>query len=78
VGPIWYPYRCTYWGEFGTEEGTGATCPFAGKIPQNRPLSKLNNRRFALRGMLAVLLINNSDSQWPIKRHYYNHMITRF
>jgi len=53
--------------KFGTEEGTfGAllrakfhphrfnVSPLRGEKPQNRPLSKVNNRRFALRAMLPV------------------------
>ena len=48
---------------FGTEEGTFRSkfhphwCnvwPLRGENPQNRPLSKLNNRHFALRAMLPV------------------------
>jgi len=58
--------------KFGTEEGTfgpilrakfhpiGATClPCGAKKRKNRPLSKLNNRRFALRAMLPV---NKTDN----------------
>jgi len=53
--------------KFGTEEGTFGpllranfhlhrcnVSPLRGKNPQNRPLSKLNNRHFALRAMLPV------------------------
>jgi len=53
--------------KFGTEEGTFGpllrakfhprrcnVSPLRGKNPQNRPLSKLNNRRFALRAMLPI------------------------
>jgi len=35
--------------------------PLRGEKPQNRPLSKLNNRRFALRAMLPV---NKSELGW--------------
>jgi len=44
--------------KFGMEEGTErAACnvsPLRGEKPQNRPLSKLNTGRFALREMLPV------------------------
>ena len=53
--------------KFGTEEGTFGPLlrakfhpnrcnvwPLRGENPQNRPLSKLNNRHFALRAMLPV------------------------
>ena len=50
--------------KFGTEEGTDPPCqisphrcnvsPLRGEKPQNRPLSKLNTGRFALRAMLPV------------------------
>ena len=44
--------------KFGTEEGTDTRwCNVSllrGENPQNRPLSKLNNRRFALRATLPV------------------------
>ena len=53
--------------KFGTEEGTFGrllrakfhphrcnVSPLRGENPQNRPLSKLNNRHFALRAMLPV------------------------
>ena len=44
-GPLlrakFHPYRCNVW-------------PLRGENPQNRPLSKLNNRHFALRAMLPV------------------------
>ena len=52
---------------FGTEEGTLGpllrakfhphrcnVSPLRGENPQHRPLSKLNNRHFALRAMLPV------------------------
>jgi len=59
---VLYPYRCTDGVKFGTEQGSvpnltpiGATCrPWGAKKPQNRPLGKLNNRRFALCAMLPV------------------------
>jgi len=63
---VLYPYHCTDEVKFGTEEGTldplrakfhNHRCnvsPLRGENPQNRPLSKLNNRRFALRAMLPV------------------------
>ena len=35
----------------------GATCPLRGENPQNRPLSKLNTGRFALRAMLPVITL---------------------
>jgi len=37
--------------KFGMEEGTEVR----GEKPQNRPLSKLNTGRFALRAMLPVI-----------------------
>ena len=44
-GPLlrakFHPYRCNVW-------------PLRGENSQNRPLSKLNNRHFALRAMLPV------------------------
>jgi len=44
-GPLlrakFHPHRCNVW-------------PLRGENPQNRPLSKLNNRHFALRAMLPV------------------------
>jgi len=53
--------------KFGMEEGTfsmpiftpiGATCrPCGAQKPQNRPLSKPNTGRFALRAMLPVKII---------------------
>ena len=47
-GPLlrakFHPHRCNVW-------------PLRGENPQNQPLSKLNNRHFALRAMLPV---NNS------------------
>ena len=59
--------------KFGTEEGTFGpllrakfhphrcnVSPLRGENPQNRPLSKLNNRHFALRAMLPV----NYDRQY--------------
>ena len=56
--------------KFGMEEGTegpnftpiGATCnvsPLRGEKPQNRPLSKLNTGRFALRAMMPVIICYN-------------------
>jgi len=58
--------------KFGTEEGTLGpllrakfhphrcnVSPLRGENPQNRPLSKLNNRHLALRAML------------PVNRHSY-------
>jgi len=56
--------------KFGMEEGTfGATCndhrcnvsPLRGEKPQNRPVSKLNTGRFALRAMLSVITSNNNN-----------------
>ena len=56
--------------KFGTEEGTLGpllrakfhphrcnVSPLRGEKPQNRPLSKLNTGRFALRAMLPVIII---------------------
>jgi len=44
-GPLlrakFHPHRCNVW-------------PLRGENPQNRPLSKLYNRHFALRAMLPV------------------------
>ena len=60
--------------KFGTEEGTFGpllrakfhphrcnVSPLWGENPQNRPLSKLNNRHFALRAMLPV---NKWQTKW--------------
>ena len=57
--------------KFGMEEGTFGpllttkfhphrcnVSPLQGEKPQNRPLSKLHNRRFALRAMLPVKAVN--------------------
>ena len=45
TGPLlrakFHPHRCNVW-------------PLRGENPKNRPLSKLNNRHFALRAMLPV------------------------
>jgi len=45
LGPLlrakFHPHRCN-------------VSPLRGESPHNRPLSKLNNRRFALRAMLPV------------------------
>jgi len=62
--------------KFGTEEGTFGpllrakfhpprcnVSPLRGENPQNRPLSKLNNQRFALRAMLPV-----NDLLWIVRR----------
>ena len=61
---VLYPYRCTDGVKFGTATaGVRAkfnphrcnVSPLRGeKKTQNRPLGKLNNRRFALRAMLLV------------------------
>ena len=42
-----HPHRCNVW-------------PLRGENPQNRPLSNLNNRHFALRAMLPVKNAKNS------------------
>jgi len=54
--------------KFGTEEGTEGplrakfhphrfnVSPLQGEKPQNRPLSKQNTGRFALRAMLPVII----------------------
>ena len=60
--------------KFGTEEGTFGpllraifhphrcnVSPLRGEKPQNRPLSKLNTGRFALRAMLPVMIRLNID-----------------
>ena len=60
--------------KFGTEKGTFGplllakfhphrcnVSPLRGENPQNRPLSKLNNRHFALRAMLPV---NDKSGPW--------------
>ena len=62
--------------KFGTEEGTFGpllrakfhphpcnVSPLRGEKPQNRPLSKLNTGRFALRAMLPVM--NSSQASSP-------------
>jgi len=59
--------------KFGTEEGTEGpllrtkfhphrynVSPLGGEKPQNRPLSKLNTGRFALRAMLPVKKVTDS------------------
>jgi len=72
--------------KFGTEEGTFGPLlrakfhlhrcnvwPLRGENPQNRPLSKLNNRHFALRAMLPVnnsliilhYIIIHTRTHWP-------------
>ena len=55
--------------KFGAEEGTKGplrakfhshrcnVSPLRGEKPQNRPLSKLNTGRFALRAMLPVIML---------------------
>jgi len=43
--------------EFGTCQNSPHRCnmsPLRGEKPQNRPMSKLNNQRFALRAMLPL------------------------
>ena len=75
---VLHPCRCTDVGEIGMEEGTfgpllhakfhSHRCnmsPLRGEKPQNRPLSKQNTGRFALRAMLPVmtLLITNDEHQ---------------
>jgi len=35
--------------------------PLRGEKPQNRPLSKFNTGRFALRAMLPVTIMHNND-----------------
>jgi len=64
---VLYPYRCTDGGESWHEGGNRSplrakfhthrcnVSPLLGEKPQNRPLSNLDNRHFAL---LAVLLAN--------------------
>ena len=58
---VLYPYRCTDGGEIWHGGLRAKFHPhrcnvssLRGENPQNRPLSKLNNRRFALRAMLPV------------------------
>ena len=60
-GPLlrakFHPHRCNVW-------------PLRGENPQNRPLSKLNNRHFALRAMLPVKYISKvqiSNNQEAVK-----------
>jgi len=65
--------------KFDTEEGTFGPLlrakfhphrcnmsPLRGEKPQNRPLSKRNTGRFALRAMLPV--ITRQDTRWPTKQ----------
>jgi len=57
--------------KFGVEEGTSAkfhphqcnVSPLRGDKPQNRPLSKLNTGRFALREMLSVIILGFSAAK---------------
>jgi len=73
-------------GKFGSEEGTFGSLlrakfhphrcnvsPLWGEKPQNRPLSKLNTGRFALRAMLpvktAVYTLLTATDQKPQKNH---------
>jgi len=66
---------------FGMEEGTfgatyriGATYrPYGGEKPQNRPLSKLNTGRFALRAMLPVIN-DNFTARIQNICHQHTHM----
>ena len=72
---VLHPYRCTDGVKFGTKEGTFGpllhakfhphrcnVSPLQGEKPQNRPLSKLNTGRFALRTMLPVITDYSSKS----------------
>jgi len=54
--------------KFGMEEGTFNVSPLRSEKPQNRPLSKLNTGRFALRAMLPVI----------IRLHPVTHLQLRF
>jgi len=55
---VLYRYRCTDEGEI-SPHGCNVSS-LRGEKSQNRPLSKLNNRRFALRAMLPVKHVFNS------------------
>ena len=70
--------------KFGTEEGTFGpllsakfhphrcnVSPLRGEKPQNRPLSKLNTGRFALRAMLPVIRQVHRRAARFVKRNYY-------
>jgi len=78
-------------GKFGTEEGTFGpllhakfhphrcnVSPLRGENPQNWPLSKLNNRHFALRAMLPVKNQKGDIyvSAQPSQRHRVNVLTT--
>ena len=55
--------------KFGMEEGTfGNMSPLRGEEPQNRPLSKLNTGRLALRTMLPVTNRQKTQRFWPPRR----------
>jgi len=70
---VLYPYRCTDGGEIWHGGGDLLRAkfhphrynvsPLWGENPQNRPLNKLNNRRFALRAMLPVNNLNDVTLQ---------------
>ena len=61
-GPLlhakFHPHRCN-------------VSPLRGEKPQNRPLSKLNTGRFALRGMLPVIIPVGSLSEQAKKEEVY-------
>jgi len=73
--------------KFGMEEGTGPllhakfhplrcnVSPLQGKKPQNRPLSKLNTGRFALRAMLPVIKDGVSRNLEKSKNHRISAMV---
>jgi len=69
--------------KFGKEEGTegggegtfGHWCnvsPLRGEKPQNRPVSKLNTGRLALRAMLPVKTSELGDRHFIIRSLYKN------
>ena len=76
--------------KFGTEEGTEGSLlrakfhphrcnvsPLRSENPQNRPLSKLNNRHFALRAMLPVNDDDDDDVNIDCRyaRESYRHLL---
>jgi len=64
-----HPCRCTDGGEIWHGEGDS----MRGEKPQNRPLSKLNTGRFALRAMLPVKSENALRNRWlELQEHLQN------
>ena len=69
--------------KFGTEEGPSKfhphrcnVSPLRGDKPQNRPLTKLNTGRFALRAMLPVMNIHVTACVQSV--HHHTHDLRRW